>query len=60
MIDATTGQHGLTQAREFALAVGVTGFVLTKLEGSAKGGIVLAIRHELNLPIKLVGLGEGS
>jgi fused signal recognition particle receptor len=59
VIDATTGQNGLTQAREFKDAVGVTGIVLTKLDGSAKGGIVLAIRAELGLPIKLVGLGEG-
>jgi len=59
VIDATTGQNGLTQAREFKDAVGVTGVVLTKLDGSAKGGIVLAIRAELGLPIKLVGLGEG-
>lgn len=59
VLDATTGQNGLAQAREFALAVGVTGIVLTKLDGTAKGGIVLAIRHELGLPIKLVGLGEG-
>lgn len=59
VLDATTGQNGLAQAREFAQAVGVTGIVLTKLDGTAKGGIVLAIRHELGLPIKLVGLGEG-
>jgi fused signal recognition particle receptor len=59
VIDATTGQNGLAQAREFSEAVGVTGVVLTKLDGSAKGGIVLAIRAELGLPIKLVGLGEG-
>ena len=59
VIDATTGQNGLAQAREFAEAVGVTGVVLTKLDGTAKGGIVLAIRSELGLPIKLVGLGEG-
>ena len=59
VIDATTGQNGLSQAREFATAVGVTGVVLTKLDGTAKGGIVLAIRSELGLPIKLVGLGEG-
>ena len=58
VLDATTGQNGLAQAREFARAVGVTGLVLTKLDGTAKGGIVLAIRHELGLPIKLVGLGE--
>jgi fused signal recognition particle receptor len=60
VIDATTGQNGLAQAREFSEAVGVTGVVLTKLDGSAKGGIVLAIRSELGLPIKLVGLGEGA
>jgi fused signal recognition particle receptor len=59
VIDATTGQNGLAQAREFAQAVDVTGIVLTKLDGTAKGGIVLAIRSELGLPIKLVGLGEG-
>lgn len=59
VLDATTGQNGLAQAREFARAVAVTGIVLTKLDGTAKGGIVLAIRHELGLPIKLVGLGEG-
>ena len=58
VLDATTGQNGLAQAREFARAVGVTGIVLTKLDGTAKGGIVLGIRHELGLPIKLVGLGE--
>lgn len=58
VIDATTGQNGLTQARQFTEAVGVTGVVLTKLDGTAKGGIVLAIRAELGLPIKLVGLGE--
>jgi fused signal recognition particle receptor len=58
VIDATTGQNGLTQAREFGLATDVTGVVLTKLDGSAKGGIVFAIETELGLPIKLVGLGE--
>jgi fused signal recognition particle receptor len=58
VIDATTGQNGLAQARQFTDAVGVTGIVLTKLDGTAKGGIVLAIRDELGLPIKLVGLGE--
>ncbi len=60
VIDATTGQNGLVQAREFTAAVGVTGIVLTKLDGTAKGGIVLAIREELGLPIKLVGIGEGT
>ena len=58
VIDATTGQNGLTQAKQFTEAVDVTGIVLTKLDGSAKGGIVLAIACELGLPIKLVGLGE--
>ena len=58
VLDATTGQNGLTQARQFTEAVDVTGVVLTKLDGSAKGGIVLAIQHELGIPVKLVGLGE--
>ncbi len=59
VIDATTGQNGMTQAKVFAEAVEVTGVVLTKLDGSAKGGIVFAIESELGLPVKLVGLGEG-
>ncbi len=59
VIDATTGQNGLTQARQFAEAVAVTGIVLTKLDGTAKGGIVLAIQSELGLPVKVVGVGEG-
>jgi fused signal recognition particle receptor len=58
VIDATTGQNGLVQARQFADAVDVSGVVLTKLDGTAKGGIALAIQTELNIPIKLVGLGE--
>jgi len=58
VIDATTGQNGLVQARQFAESVDVSGVVLTKLDGTAKGGIVLAIQNELNIPIKLVGLGE--
>ena len=58
VIDATTGQNGLVQARQFAEAVDVTGVVLTKLDGTAKGGIALAIQTDLNIPIKLVGLGE--
>ena len=58
-IDATTGQNGLQQARLFAEAVEVTGIVLTKLDGTAKGGIALAIAHELGLPVKLIGIGEG-
>lgn len=58
VLDATTGQNGLSQARVFTEAVDVTGVVLTKLDGSAKGGIVLAIQAELGIPVKLVGLGE--
>jgi fused signal recognition particle receptor len=58
VIDATTGQNGLTQARLFTEAVDVTGVVLTKLDGTAKGGIALAIQSDLGIPIKLVGLGE--
>jgi fused signal recognition particle receptor len=60
VIDATTGQNGLVQAKEFTAAVGVTGVVLTKLDGTAKGGIALAIEAELGIPIKLVGLGESA
>lgn len=60
VIDATTGQNGLNQARQFTEAVEVTGVVLTKLDGSAKGGIVLAIHSELGIPVKLVGLGESA
>jgi fused signal recognition particle receptor len=60
VLDATTGQNGLSQAREFADAVHVTGVVLTKLDGTAKGGIVLAIEAELGIPVKLVGVGESS
>jgi len=59
VIDATTGQNGLIQAREFKNAVDVTGVVLTKLDGTAKGGIVVAIGHELGIPIKFIGVGEG-
>jgi fused signal recognition particle receptor len=58
VIDATTGQNGLVQAKEFGEAVQITGVVLTKLDGTAKGGIVLAIEKELGVPVKLVGLGE--
>ncbi len=58
VMDATTGQNGLSQAREFTSAVGVTGIVLTKLDGTAKGGIVVAIVRELGLPIRFVGIGE--
>jgi fused signal recognition particle receptor len=59
VIDASTGQNGLVQAKEFADAVDVTGIVLTKLDGTAKGGIVLAIQSELGIPVKVVGIGEG-
>ena len=59
MIDATTGQNGLRQARAFADAADVTGVVLTKLDGTAKGGIALAISRELGIPVKLIGVGEG-
>lgn len=59
VLDATTGQNGLAQARQFTEAVAVTGVVLTKLDGTAKGGIVVAIQRDLGLPVKLVGLGEG-
>jgi fused signal recognition particle receptor len=59
VIDATAGQNGLVQAREFAEAAGVTGIVLSKLDGSAKGGIALAIEQTLGIPIKLIGVGEG-
>jgi len=59
VVDATTGQNGVQQARLFAEAAGVTGVALTKLDGSAKGGVAIAIAHELGLPVKLVGVGEG-
>lgn len=59
VIDATTGQNGLIQARVFTEAVEVTGIVLTKLDGSAKGGIVIAVQRELKVPVKFVGIGEG-
>ncbi|MFX3624627.1 MAG: signal recognition particle-docking protein FtsY [Ectobacillus sp.] len=58
VIDATTGQNGLSQAKTFREVTNVTGIVLTKLDGTAKGGIVLAIRNEMNVPVKFVGLGE--
>ncbi len=58
VLDATTGQNGLVQAQQFTEAVDLTGVVLTKLDGSAKGGIVLAIQTQLGIPVKLVGLGE--
>ena len=58
-MDATTGQNGLNQAKVFSEAVDVTGIVLTKLDGTARGGIVVAIQKELGVPVKLIGLGEG-
>ncbi len=59
VLDGTTGQNGIAQARAFAEAVGVTGIVLTKLDGTAKGGIAIAVEHELDIPIKYIGVGEG-
>jgi fused signal recognition particle receptor len=59
VLDATTGQNGMRQAQVFAEVVDVTGIVLTKLDGTAKGGIVVAVQRELGVPVKLVGLGEG-
>ena len=56
--DATTGQNAISQAKAFAAAIDVTGIFLAKLDGTAKGGIVVAIRNEVNLPVKFVGLGE--
>ena len=60
IIDATTGQNGIAQAKIFATAVGLTGLILTKLDGSARGGIALAIERETRLPIKFIGVGEGA
>ena len=59
VLDATTGQNGLIQAKQFGQSAGITGIVLTKLDGTAKGGVVLAIAKELGVPVKFVGLGEG-
>ena len=59
VLDATTGQNGLIQAREFLAALGVTGIVVTKLDGTAKGGIIAAIANQLKIPIRFVGTGEG-
>jgi len=58
VMDATTGQNGLQQARQFTQVAGVTGIVLTKLDGTAKGGVVVAISRELGLPVRFVGVGE--
>ena len=59
VIDATTGQNGISQAKSFKEITNITGIVLTKLDGTAKGGIVLAIKESVTLPVKYVGLGEG-
>ena len=59
VLDATTGQNGIAQAKAFTDAVEVSGIVLTKLDGTAKGGVVLAVREELGVPVRLVGTGEG-
>ena len=58
VLDSTNGQNAIAQAREFAAAVGVTGIALTKLDGTAKGGVIVAIAHELDIPVKLIGIGE--
>ena len=59
VLDATAGQNGLAQARVFTETVGVTGIVLTKMDGTARGGIAVAVEQELGVPVKLVGVGEG-
>ena len=59
VLDATTGQNAVNQAREFKNAAGNTGIVLTKLDGTARGGVVLAIREDLDVPVKFIGVGEG-
>ena len=59
MLDATTGQNGLIQAKTFKEAAGLTGIILTKLDGTAKGGIAVAIAQELGVPVKFAGVGEG-
>jgi fused signal recognition particle receptor len=59
VIDGGTGQNGLTQAQEFARAVEVTGLIITKLDGTAKGGIVVSIRKTLPIPVRFIGIGEG-
>jgi fused signal recognition particle receptor len=60
VLDATTGQNGLQQATQFTQALQVTGIVLTKLDGTAKGGMALAIRRQLGIPIKMIGVGESA
>ncbi len=58
MVDATTGQNAIQQARTFDEALGVTGIILTKLDGTAKGGVIVGIAHELGLPVRFIGIGE--
>ena len=58
MLDAATGQNAVNQAREFSKVADITGIILTKLDGTAKGGIVLAVKGELNIPVKFIGVGE--
>ena len=58
MLDATTGQNAVNQAKAFKEAAGLTGIILTKLDGTARGGVVFAISHELNVPVKYIGVGE--
>ena len=59
VLDATTGQNAVNQVREFRAAAGITGIILTKLDGTARGGVVLTIRKELDVPVKFIGVGEG-
>ena len=59
VLDATTGQNGINQAKAFSEATGVTGIIVTKLDGTAKGGMVFSIVKELNIPVKFIGIGEG-
>ena len=59
MLDATTGQNGLIQAKQFQEAAGLTGIILTKLDGTAKGGCVVAVKQRLGLPVRFIGVGEG-
>jgi fused signal recognition particle receptor len=59
VLDGTTGQNSIEQARSFADAVGVTGIVMTKLDGTARGGIAVAVEHDLGIPVKFIGVGEG-
>ena len=59
MLDATTGQNAVAQARIFAEAIGISGIILTKLDGTARGGVLFAVRHEIGVPIRYIGVGEG-